>query len=218
MILVDINGDEWCYIKIPRTASKAYMCLFDKEFDKNIKENEFYPQGHAPHSNLCKIMKDGTRYFTIVRNPVDRFISSLKYMFMRRDSDYRIHFTLPNETTEQLIEFLYSNFDKNCIPKNKTLEQIFNINLSWFEGSFFRTQAFWADNNVIKVFKYENLIEFNTWLDNRFNIKTTELREVGTTKNYNLSHINFQDINFIKLTEHLFYEDFVKYNYNLTTV
>jgi hypothetical protein len=216
MIINDTNGNQWCYVKIPRTGTKEYTSLFDESFANELKNNKFYPQGHAPYSALSTVNDSSVKYFTVVRNPVDRFISSLRYMFERKATDSRISFDIPNDTIHNMVSFFYENFDRNCQPKGKTLADIFTANNEWFIGAFFKTQTFWASDASITVFKYENITEFNDWLTNNFTYDISKLQTLDLIETDMLTHLDFSDPEFVQLVEHLFYEDFTTFNYPLS--
>ena len=42
---------------------------------------------------------------------------------------------------------------------------------------------------------------------------TSKLERVGVTKDNKLGHLDFTDTNFVKLLEHLFYDDYKVFNY-----
>lgn len=215
MIITDKTNVNWYYIKIPRTATKSYTSLMDPAFARRIQANKFHPQGHSPYFFLSTREPTDTKYFTVVRNPVERFRSSLQYMAYRRQISAGIDFTLPCDTLPNLINFFYENFDRNCVVKTKTLEEIFEVPRPWFVGTFFQTQVWWAGHPDIKVFRYENLPELNTWLSAEFNLDTRTIAHIGAVEHDVLAHLDFTDPDFIKLVEHLFYEDFQMYNYPL---
>jgi hypothetical protein len=218
MIITDTTDAQWCYVKIPRTGTKAYTSLFDVDFANELKNNKFYPQGHAPYSSLSNIHGAGVQYFAVVRNPVDRFISSLRYMFERKATDPRISFVLPHDTIHNMVNFFYENFDRNCIPKGKTLGEIFNSTSEWFLGAFCKTQKFWTNDSSIRIFKYENISEFNDWLVNNFTYDISKLEHLDLIEIDALGHLDFTDPEFVQLAEHLFHEDFTLLNYPLTYI
>jgi hypothetical protein len=215
MIINDTSGNQWCYVKIPRTGTKAYNSLFDESFASELKNNKFYPIGHAPYSTLSTTNDSSVKYFAVVRNPVDRFISSLRYMFERRATDRRISFIIPNDTIHNMVTFFYENFNRNCQPKGNTLGEIFNVQSEWFIGSFFKTQKYWASSSEITVFKYENISEFNNWITNNFTYDISKLEALDLIETDPLNHLDFTDPEFIELVEHLFHEDFITFNYPL---
>jgi hypothetical protein len=188
----------------------------DPVFARQIQANKFHPQGHSPYFFLSTRQPTDTNYFTVVRHPVDRFRSSLRYMVYRKQLNAGIDFTLPCDTLSNLINFFYENFDKNCVVKNKTVEEIFQVSRAWFVGTFFQTQVWWAGHPDIKVFRYENLSELNTWLSVEFNIDTSVITHLGTIEHDVLAHLDLNAPEFIELAEYMFYEDFEIYNYPLT--
>lgn len=218
MIITDTSNVQWCYIKVPRTGTKAYTSLFDETFRTELKNNKFYPQGHAPYSALCTTLDSSVQYFSVVRNPVDRFVSSLRYMFERRATDPRISFLIPHDTIHNMVSFFYENFDRNCVPKGRTIPQILSSTNEWFVPTFFTMQKFFVSDSSIRVFKYENITEFNEWLTNNFTYDITKLETLDLIETDVLSNLDFTDPEFVQLAEHLFYEDFLSFNYPLTYI
>ena len=204
-IITDVYGVDWCYIQIPRTASKAYTSLLNKEFADNLRNNKYYPMGHAPYFMLRKTLDPSVKYFSVVRHPVLRFASSLKYIFQRQ-YEYIKHI-IPHDNVSNIVNFLYDAFDTNFAPE-----------LHWFIPGFFKTQVFWLGNEDIKVFKYENLTLFNNWLSTDFGIDTSQLEHINSIEDNKLSHIDFTDKEFITLIENKFYEDFIAFDYPLTYI
>jgi len=214
-IVTDTYGVNWCYIKIPRTASKAYTSLFDEEFSDNLKKNKYYPIGHAPHFSLRNQLESSTKYFSVVRHPVTRFASCLRYIFQRQYTYLKD--VIPHDTIHNMSSFLYEAFDRNCKPQSKA-NKLLVSELHWFLPGFFKTQVFWLGNDDIKIFKYENLKEFNDWISTNFQININKLEHINSIEVDNLHHLDFNDKEFTILVEYLFHEDFITFNYPLTYI
>lgn len=234
MIIRDGNNVPWGCIRIPKTGTKAYRLLFEEEVKKRCRCRECY--GNDISTGIClnyladnDVVKHyhrnyseskvtwsnytNIRFFTVCRNPIARFTSSLKYLVER---SYKHSYNFPHDSMDNLVEFFYNNFDRNCFPKNeKPISEIFKIEDVSFIGTFFFTQVHWAYNPKVLVFRYENLTEYNTWLEEKFNFDISNLKKVGVAHVNHLEHLDFTSPEFIKLTEHLFHDDFIAYDYPL---
>lgn len=119
-----------------------------------------------------------------------------------------------NETV--FYEFMYDNFDKNCQPKSGDIfERIFqttNSILLSVGRTLLLTQVYWAYHPKIQTFRYENLSEFNLWVEQSLGYNTSKLKRVNSQTDTQLP-IDFTTNKFKSLVKHLFYDDFRYFNY-----
>ncbi len=201
-----ITDEKWIWVKIPKTGTRAYSQLFypDKESQLHFHHtfHELYIQNQKKYSG-----------FTVVRHPVTRFISALRHL-----ENINHLGNLPCDNIESLVNFLYDNFDENCLPKNnKTLQSIFGLEYINYHESFFKTQVHWAYHPKVVWFKYENLTTFNDWLKTRLGIDSMGIKWVGEVKSTGLRHLNFNDTKFMKVVQYLFLDDYKVYGYSTDT-
>jgi hypothetical protein len=148
VIISKITGKKYQWIRVPRTATMAYSELFFPKPKSNIsifhthnRYNEFST------CDMCITYQTNLDAFTVVREPVGRFISSIYFIASRR-SAYTINKIFkqinryceicgklessivdpmskesPNNFFEfykdekVFYDFFYDNFNKNCQPK-----------------------------------------------------------------------------------------------------
>jgi hypothetical protein len=237
------NNKKYFWIKIPRTATVAYSRLFFG----NLEEDK-YVHSHVPYVRelICNCNDTLTRYInlsgiSVVRNPMSRFISSLK--FIKKIAELPIHTSpwqtlqnkcqvcgaitldIPTDFSENsnffefyqnekvFYEFMYDNFNKNCqIIDGESFDNIFTTRRSSFIRSFFHTQVFWVYHPNVKIFKYEKLSEFNHWIEEELGYDTSKLQKVNSSQATPFP-IDFTTDKFKKLTKHLFYDDFRYFDY-----
>lgn len=201
-----INNQKWIWVKVPKTGTRAYSKLFYPHDEPKLHFHFTFHELYLQHQKQYM-------GFTVVRNPLTRFISALKHL-----AELDTFGKLPSDTIENLTNFLYDNFHQNCIPKNDTpLTTIFGIDYINYHESFFKTQVHWAYHPKVHWFKYEDLSVFNRWLNVNLGMDTSKLERIGVTKDNKLSHLDFTDANFIKLAEYLFHDDYKVFNYSVST-
>jgi hypothetical protein len=137
-----VTEKKYQWIRVPRTATMAYSELFSPYFGTEVarahshsRYNQFYSCGECV--NHEKMNLDA---FTVVRHPVDRFISSIYFMASRRESY--------SETNKIL-----KKMNRHCEICNK-IDQI-TINLSKKESpnNFFN---FYKDESTFYDFFYDS--------------------------------------------------------------
>ena len=246
IIASKIYNENYQWIRIPRTATVAYSDLFF-----NISNLELdYPKGHTHRKynqfsrckNCIEIPDLNLPAFTMVRSPVDRFISSIYFLVGRKidnivpskmytSCDMCQEFIL-NESKNRtasldffefykdekiFYEFFYDNFNKNCEPKNGLdFYKIFEVIDTSLVSSFFYTQVHWAYYPKVKTFKYEEIGKFNNWIEENLGYDTSQLIHTNASRKKELNgiiNIDFTTDKFKKLVKHLFYDDFRYFNY-----
>jgi hypothetical protein len=239
-----ITNKKYQWIRIPRTATISYSNLFFEEYNLN------YPTGHTHYRynqfarcDKCKDIPElNLEGFSLVRNPINRFISSLYFVAGRKiigmvpDKMYRLceickEYTLIDNIEKHspldfiefykdentFYEFFYDNFNKNCEPKTGLdLHKIFDVNNISLISSFFQTQVYWAYHPKVKIFKYEEISKFNNWIEENLGYDTSKLTHINASRKKELSdviNVDFTTDKFKKLVKHLFYDDFRYFNY-----
>jgi hypothetical protein len=198
-----ITNERWIWVKIPKTGTRAYSQLFNPHPESEL---HFHYTFHSLY-NHHKRQYSG---FTVTRHPRTRFISALKHLV----SLYQDKCGVPYNNMKHLVEFFYDNFDRNCVPKqNKTLQEIFQENLTQHHVAFFAPQTFWAYHPKVTWFKYENLQQFNRWIETRLGYDTSKLQQIGKVDKNHLAHLDFQHSSFQKVVHHLFQDDFTLFDY-----
>lgn len=215
-----INESKWIWIKIPKTGSRAYSKLLVPDGEDELIQNEnrlFH--FHFTFSHLYTHHQKKYTGFTVVRHPVTRFISALNHL-----ADLNFQCVTPNcinhpgklplNSIDSLVEFVYDNFHKNCLPKNNaSFNEVFGVDFTNFYDSFFKTQTFWAYHPKMKWFFYEELDTFNNWLQATLGVDAKHIERVGEIKKKHLEHLDFNSPKFIKMVEYLFYDDYKIYGY-----
>ena len=228
-----ILSNKYVWIKIPRTATYSYKVLF-------LEYNEGTPETNYGHLHYPYI--EAMQYYgkfpgvTVVRNPLERFISSLKYVVLAKEACAGGECTWKNNppkgqacevhnvytdflsSTQECVNFFNTNFKKNCLinasGKRTTLHNIFRVCDPRLISAFFITQVRFAYHPNVTIFKYENLEEFNEWIEKELQYDVSKLQHENSSKRINLN-IDFHSPEFIKMVENLFYDDYKIFNYQL---
>jgi hypothetical protein len=250
IIRSNVTEKKYQWIRVPRTATMAYSELFFSQaptdipnFHTHRKYNEFFTCGAC--INLEKMNLDA---FTMVRNPVDRFVSSIYFIAARGqlysspDNIYKqvnkyceicgnietvtvdpLADNSPNnffqfyKNEEIFYQFFYDSFDKNCkLKAGLDLYSVFDTSNISLIGSFLYTQVHWAYHPKVKIFKYEEIDKFNSWIEAALGYDTSRLTHINASRKKELSsiiNIDFTTNEFKKLAKHLFYDDFRYFNY-----
>lgn len=237
-----INNKNYFWVKVPRTATRSYEKLFFPEFnDTNTAVLHLHSPYYLSKQAQCKNKPEVVGGFGLVRNPYERFISSLRYLKLQRkkttdiDNEYKVLYIcefcgqrsmvdrkmvfntnfidfLQNETI--FYDFIYSNFDKNCMLKSGLeREETFQADIISMVHSMFKTQTFFIYHPQVKIFKYENLQEFNTWIENTLGYPTRNLSKINSSKHVELN-IDTTTKKFRDVVKYLFHDDFKLFGYD----
>lgn len=248
IITSKIDSTKYQWIRVPRTATMAYSSLF---LSKSTNDTPLI-HSHLTYNNFftcndcINYEKPNLNAFTLVRNPVDRFISSIYFMTSRRENLDKSDKVVKNfnkiceicgkielidvdsekskniflrfyENESIFYDFFYDNFNKNCqLKPNLNIHSVFDTDDISLVSSFFCTQVYWAYHPKIKVFKYENISEFNKWIENTLGYDTTQLKKTNASRKSELKdiiNVDFTTDKFKELVKHLFYDDFLYFNY-----
>jgi len=117
---------------------------------------------------------------------------------------------------------LYEIFNKNCQYKNIQYKNIHDdlaedlIRSGKGSGGFFalfRTQTEMAYHPKVKIFKYENISEFNNWIENTLGYDVSKLETRNKSETF--TSINTNTNRFKELVEYLFHDDFKLFGYTI---
>lgn len=224
-----INGKEWLWVNIPKTASTTTMKTF-------FPEMEYYNQIHSPYIELEQ--QFGIHdVFTVVRNPVTRFMSGLNHIFSVCECNKCIVDLSEPPTTEDVILFLKDvlylkqnthNFFQT-LYRNRVNTLYLDVVKS-FQKRFYKkiligdvdcvrwtlvmSQNFMLEGaKNIKVFKYENIEEFFAFMN--IELGYTVITERFRNYTNKLTNINSSNSTLQTLIYELHKKDFELYNYNL---
>lgn len=214
MILKSIRDDsEYFWIKIPRTATHSFKEVFSK-YNK-LDEDKHY---HRSYVELCSIYDKKLEGVTLVRNPVTRFKSILNYISNRN------YYSVTGvsqllKSTDSCVNFLNSNFFRNCIPKAPSVSDLF-IDLQSQEyvsnhEAFFRTQTYYAYHPNVKIFFYEQMEDFVYWVKKSLGYDLNKLPIINNTNRNVTNNIDFTDPDLIRTIENLYYIDYKVFDYPL---
>jgi hypothetical protein len=216
-----LTKQNYQWIRIPRTATIAYSNLFlPKKDNKTLFIHSHLTYNKFFTCNNCKNYgKMNLNAFTLVRNPIDRFISSIYFMAARRENlNKNRHsfknfnkyceicgkieaFSTNNEQSKNIFlkfyqnesffyNFLYDIFDKNCqLKRGIDVYTAFETNDISLLMSFFQTQVYWAYHPKVKIFKYEEIHKFNEWIESELGYDTSKLTHINTSKKEELKDV-----------------------------
>ncbi len=140
------------FVHIPKTGGESVNLIL-KQNGWKIHPKSYHVSGaagcHQVFEQYSKINLTFEHEFTLVRNPVERCVSSIYYLY-RKHPEQPMH---PNEITPyHMIKYLHNIYTK-AIP---------NLGNN-FDGNFWAPQTEFIGNNT-KVFKLEDLNIFLQYL------------------------------------------------------
>lgn len=137
-----------------------------------------------------------------------------------RQEDFIHTITTPGHVSEWLknedtfYDFMYSYFDKNCeLKPGYTWQEIFHTENPGLVQTVLRPQMFFAYHPKVKVFHYENISEFNDWIETTLGISTSNLTHENTSSHKTLN-IDVSTKKFKDLVQYLYKDDFKVFGYS----
>jgi hypothetical protein len=119
------------------------------------------------------------------------------------------------ENESMFYDFVYSYFDRNCMLKpGYSWENILQTENASRVHTMFNTQTYFAYHPKVKIFKYENLQEFNGWIENTLGVSTSNLTKDNSSDNMSLN-IDVTTKKFKDLVKYLFHDDFKLFGYDI---
>ena len=205
-----INDNSYAWVKIPKTATRSYSELVDNTI----------PHSHMPYDIITKKFGEHP-CVTVVRDPYTRFVSSMRHFFgaLNAQITHPHHlnhpiYSIPINNTTNFCNFFYKFYYKNCISFDPMVHHKIAYHNIQMYHPFFQTQTSMIRTAINPlVFKYENLSEFNTWIETELGISTANLSHIGKIKNPTTFDIDLQSDEVKTLTRYLFEEDYVRFNY-----
>lgn len=143
------------FMHIPKCAGTSTWMLLDKLFSKY----QYFEPNHTVNS-LETHLSNGKkiRRFTIVRDPMQRFISF--YMFVSRNKDHHLIKSYPDLLNSTLFDFVYLLSKKD--------KENFNLMTKFFCGSYVEEENANKAISMVGSFEYigftEKYDEFITWI------------------------------------------------------
>jgi len=202
-----ISSDRFIWLRVPRTATETYGKVFFSDGKYQHNHNNYYYEierfGKLP-------------VFSVVRNPYTRFVSSLKFIAQQqyfKGKVGRYNFFIPLDSTETLCNFLVDNLKVlRDIDYTTGYKKVFQTEDLSFVNLFFRPQKNFVGYPPVKLFRYEALQEFNSWIECVLGYDTSNIK-IYNSSSEELQHIDFLDSRFVDVTQRLFEEDFKHFGY-----
>lgn len=199
-----VDGQEWIWIRIPKTATRAYRLIFEMNNDAHTHLS--YKESIEKYGNI-------ERAFSVVRNPVDRLKSGITHDI---DEFKKIY---PNRqypswmmNIELLCDVFFNILGENCKIKNQPAYTA----LSWEAGMMaevLKTQCSAVNYPEVKVFKYENLTQFNEWIESTLGFNTTQVVVNGASDYEKYNWLDFTNPRFTELCKMIYKEDYEVFGY-----
>lgn len=254
MIITSVkNSSKYFWVKIPRTATTSYERLFFPDLtSEDVVEHLHIPFYNKQNHIICPAPQKFVHGFSVVRHPVQRFISLIRHLNRSRlkipslqdkkslvnicqycgevtrtsldDSEVlKKYITNVNssrsfvnflENEDVFYDFLYSTFYKNCELKNGlNLQEVFQTENHRLINAVFVTQVYMAYHPKVKIFRYENLPDFNSWIETTLGYNTSYLQNLNQTRGTHEVNIDVTTNKFKELVKYLFEDDFKLFGY-----
>lgn len=207
-----VSEEKYFWIKIPRTGTHSFKFLFE-QYNENLEE--FH--SHKSYQTLCTDYGESYPGVSVVRHPLTKFISCIYYIFQRQ-SDTTTAISNLWKNTDACIALLNNTFARNCITtasfKDIFLETEESKHLRSYQA-FFKPQTYFAYHPKVKIFYYEDLIEFKNWIKNNLGYDTCNIQKLNYSSYEKKLNIDFNSREFIETVENLFYDDYKVFGYPL---
>lgn len=118
------------------------------------------------------------------------------------------------ENEEVFYNFIYTHFGKNSkLNLGCIVGEIFQTENPSFVTSMFVTQTEYAYHPQVKTFRYENLSEFNYWIEKTLGYSTNNLEQINSSNNTSVN-IDFTTKKFDDVVRYLFQDDYEMFGYS----
>jgi hypothetical protein len=213
-----IDNSDWIWIRIPKTATRAYRGILEVTEDSHT---------HLSYQESIKIYGNVGKAFSVIRNPVDRLKSGIihdvdEFKNICRTIPYPEYQNIsPNEDIPYpnwmldinvLCDVFFEALDENCKVKN---EEVYK-KIVWEAGMMaevLKTQASAVNYPEVKVFRYENLDQFNGWIEGTLGRSTKDLKKDGASDYEKYNWLDFTNPRFTELCKMIYKEDYEVYGY-----
>ncbi len=232
LVKYKLNGKVWLWVNVPKTATTSTMKAI-------FPDKPYNSQEHYTYRELINRYQDKYDVFTMVRHPIDRFMSGLNHIFSVCEcKQCKFDLTVPPKT-EEVIAFLgdmlklkskQNNFF-DTVYKNSTnklylevirsIQKHFNRNIRIGDVNIncVRWPLIIPQHYILnglqrgRIFRYENLDVF-------FKFVTYELGyqiPVEKYRNYDnkLVNVDFNNSTLRHMIYELHKDDFINYDYSL---
>lgn len=236
-----ITKENYFWVRIPRTGTHSYTNIFFPGLnnDEHMLKHEHVSINASPDTTGCMNPVKFRGGFTVVRDPKTRFISGLRHFL--NAPEYKVFQPTnkrkviricpfcgkiaeePPKTTlesfhgaeffkneDVFYDFCYSNFEKNGFLKTTSSllkdEEVPSMMV------FFKTQVEFCYNPKMKFFRYENIQEFNNWIETTLGYSTRHLTRMNTSQDSTLN-IDTTTKKFDELVKYLFHDDYKVFGY-----
>lgn len=210
-----LTGEKYFWIKIPRTATVSYLNFFLNYYKGKVGCETHDPalgqlHTHYTYLQLCNLYENKLPGVTVVRHPLTRFVSGLHHLkYYSEEKTVDASFL---ENMDSCVSYLNKFFGKNC-DVSVLYEDLFSTPAPFFAKSFFHLQISYMYHPKVMWFKYENIEEFNTWIEKNLGYDISLLPHENSSKKDLLSHLDFSDERFVRTVENMFYDDYKILNY-----
>jgi hypothetical protein len=224
-----INGKKWLWVNIQKTATTSTLKTF-------FPEKEYNQQSHQIYVDLVR-MYGYHDTFTMIRNPIDRFLSGINHLFSVCEcKQCIIDVTIPT-TTEEVILFLSDmlrlkqktpNFFETAYRNSQnslhlevvnSIQKRFSRNITVGDVQCIRWPVIIPQHYIlhnatnIKIFKYEQIEQFFHFVETELGYSVVQEKFRNYTNK--LSNVDVNNSTLRTLIYELHKEDFKLYGYNI---
>ena len=224
-----INGKQWLWVNIPKTASTSTLKTF-------FPEKEYNQQSHQIYVDLVR-MYGYHDTFTMVRNPIDRFLSGINHLFSVCECKQCIIDVTRPTTTEEVILFLSDmlrlkqktpNFFETVYRNSQnslhlevvnSIQKRFSRNITVGDVQCIRWPVIIPQHYIlhnatnIKIFKYEQIEQFFHFVETELGYSVVQEKFRNYTNK--LSNVDVTNSTLRTLIYELHKEDFKLYGYDI---
>ena len=224
-----INGKKWLWVNIPKTATTSTLKTF-------FPEKEYNQQSHQIYVDLVR-MYGYHDTFTMVRNPIDRFLSGINHLFSVCECKQCIIDVTRPTTTEEVILFLSDmlrlkqktpNFFETVYRNSQnslhlevvnSIQKRFSRNITVGDVQCIRWPVIIPQHYIlhnatnIKIFKYEQIEQFFHFVETELGYSVVQEKFRNYTNK--LSNVDVTNSTLRTLIYELHKEDFKLYGYDI---
>lgn len=204
IITSSVDGLDWIWIRIPKTATRAYRIILDMG-------NE--PHTHWSYKESIEQYGDVGRAFSVIRNPLTRFKSGIthdidEFKRIYPDKEYPDWMLDINV----LCDLFFNILDENCKIKNEDMYRKL-VSEAGMMCEVLKTQCSAVNHPEVQIFRYENLQEFNTWIEATLGFDTTRVVVNGASDYEKYNWLDFNNPRFEELSRMVYKEDYEVFGY-----